>query len=228
MSSTLIIANPMPRIAPALKDYPTVLVTDLVEYQGTLKDLTEREYRKLRKSILEHGFFLQIYIWHCIADGKIYILDGHQRKRVFVGEGWIIALPVQYIEADSYEDAKQKLLVITSQYGRVTQEGWDEFTFDLDDKWIAETVHFDALPFVFSPWQPTDAANDPNEEWEGMPEYEQNENGAYKTIKVHFLNEYDYSKFSVLIGQALTEKTLSIWHPKLIRENLKAYRVIDE
>jgi DNA modification methylase len=31
----------------------------------------------------------------------------------------------------------------------VTQEGFDEFTFDLDDEWILDTAHFDALPFVF-------------------------------------------------------------------------------
>jgi hypothetical protein len=54
--------------------------------------------------------------------------------------------------------------------------------------------------------------------WVGMPEFKQEENPAYKTIYVHFRNEEDYKEFSKLIDQSLTDKTKSIWHPKLDRE----------
>lgn len=51
--------------------------------------------------------------------------------------------------------------------------------------------------------------------WKGMPEFDQESNPTYKTIYVHFRNKEDYEEFSKLIGQALSDKTKSIWHPKL-------------
>ncbi|MCP5018895.1 MAG: hypothetical protein GY938_27005 [Ketobacter sp.] len=155
----------VPRIVDSLKNYPHVHINDLVDFQGELKDLHTREYKKLRKSILEHGFFMQFFAWP--HDGVNYILDGHQRKRVFIGEGWLIDVPVQFIQAATYEEAKEKLMVISSQYGKITQEGYDEFTFDMNPNWLQETVHFDALPFVFGAYD----SPPPPDEWK---EYDEN------------------------------------------------------
>jgi len=55
------------------------------------------------------------------------------------------------------------------------------------------------------------------EEWENMPEYSNREIKPYKTIKVHFKTKEDYVQFAKLISQNLTEKTKSIWHPKLLK-----------
>jgi len=54
----------------------------------------------------------------------------------------------------------------------------------------------------------------PNVHWVGMPEYEQDHKKPYKTLYVNFRNKEDYKEFSDKIGQTLTEKTRSIWHPK--------------
>jgi hypothetical protein len=51
--------------------------------------------------------------------------------------------------------------------------------------------------------------------WQDMPEFEQEENKTYKTISVHFRTKEDYEAFAKVIGQNLSEKTKSIWHPKL-------------
>jgi len=54
--------------------------------------------------------------------------------------------------------------------------------------------------------------------WVGMPEFEQENNPPYKKIIVSFRTKEDYEEFSKLIGQKLTEKTKSIWHPHLDRD----------
>jgi hypothetical protein len=120
-----------------------------VPFQGELKELSEREYNKLKKSITENGLIVPFFVWS--ETGKL--LDGHQRLRVFTREGWVMDVPVVYVSAVDELDAKRKLLVISSQYGKVTQEGWDAFTFDIPEPWIQETVQFDALPFVFGEWE---------------------------------------------------------------------------
>ena len=54
-------------------------------------------------------------------------------------------------------------------------------------------------------------------EWEGMPEFKQQKQEPYSKIIVRFDNEDDLQEFAEMIGQKLTSKSKSIWHPKLIR-----------
>ncbi len=54
-------------------------------------------------------------------------------------------------------------------------------------------------------------------EWDGMPEFIQEKKEAYSKIIVRFDNEDDLQEFAKMIGQKLTNKTKSIWHPKLVR-----------
>lgn len=54
-------------------------------------------------------------------------------------------------------------------------------------------------------------------EWVDMPEFTQEKQEPFSKIIVRFETEEDLNEFSELIGQKLTPKTKSIWHPKLIR-----------
>lgn len=100
--------------------------------QGELKTLSVENYEKMVKSFHEHGFSDPIRMWECPDDGKLYILDGHQRVRVLLQlkeQGWEIPqIPVDYVEASSLDEAKKKLLqIFVSQYGRVDIQGLYEF-----------------------------------------------------------------------------------------------------
>jgi len=64
--------------------------------------------------------------------------------------------------------------------------------------------------------------------WVGMPEFTQENNPPFKKIIVSFRNKEDYDEFSKLIGQNLTEKTKSIWHPKLDREANSLLRWVED
>jgi hypothetical protein len=62
-----------------------------------------------------------------------------------------------------------------------------------------------------------DDMDNPREHWTGMPEFEQKSQKPFSMIKVRFENEEALNEFAELIGQKLTPKTKSIWHPKLVR-----------
>jgi hypothetical protein len=64
--------------------------------------------------------------------------------------------------------------------------------------------------------------------WKGMPEYDQNDNPPWKQIYLNFRNEQDYNDFAKLIGQNLSDKTKSIWFPKLDIEENSLHRWIVE
>ena len=60
-----------------------------------------------------------------------------------------------------------------------------------------------------------DDDNDWENHWVGMPEFVQEDNPPYKKIIMNFRSKEDYDSFAKLIDQKLTEKTKSIWYPKL-------------
>ena len=60
-------------------------------------------------------------------------------------------------------------------------------------------------------WTPVDK----EKEWQGMPEFNQKDLSAWKSITVHFKNLDDLDEFAKLIKQPLTEKTRAIWYPKV-------------
>lgn len=51
------------------------------------------------------------------------------------------------------------------------------------------------------------------EEWEGMPEFVQEKQKPYAQIIFRFNSEQDLQEFAKIIGQKLTKKTKSCWHP---------------
>jgi hypothetical protein len=52
-----------------------------------------------------------------------------------------------------------------------------------------------------------------HEHWTDMPEFIQEKQKPFAQIIVRFDSEKDLQNFSEIIGQKLTSKTKSIWHP---------------
>lgn len=126
----------------------------LTPFQGDLKSLTERNFGRLKRSLLEYGFSSPIHVWRCeekLGEKKVvklYTLDGHQRCRVLgklEEEGYEIPkVPVVYVEAKDYHEAKKILLTHASQYGAVEQQGLYELIHqaDLSPEAIRDTIAF--------------------------------------------------------------------------------------
>lgn len=61
--------------------------------------------------------------------------------------------------------------------------------------------------------------SDANDEWQGMPEFNQKDKMAYRTVYVHFKNDEDVQAFAELLDAKITENTKYIWYPKAEVEN---------
>jgi hypothetical protein len=137
---------------------PTIDYRKAEALQGNLKDLNDLNYEKLKKVLENRGFTTPLFIW--FMEETPYLIDGHQRQRVMVKEDMnddgSYEVPYLEIEASSIADAKAQLLEISSQYGTITQEGFDEFIAidEMPEAEIVEVVSFDRLP------QLSAAAND--------------------------------------------------------------------
>lgn len=73
-----------------------------------------------------------------------------------------------------------------------------------------------------------DGVIDYEEEWKGMPEFDQEDNGAFRTIYIHFEKQEDVNNFAEFMDQKITDKTKYIWYPEKKDLDLKQYRCEDE
>src|SRR3990167_1688953 len=103
---------------------------DLHPLQGDLKTLSEENFEKCKNALTgKHGFSFPFFVWR--NKGKLWVLDGHQRDKTLKrlqADGWKVPLlPVDYIEAGNQKEAKEKILLLSSQYGEMTDESLQKF-----------------------------------------------------------------------------------------------------
>jgi hypothetical protein len=123
--------NEKPMIPITCKGQKYLPIDKLNSFQGNLKVLPPDQEDQLRSVILKYGFSFPVFIW-----GQS-IIDGHQRLSVLkslLAEGYQIkgGIPVVEIEAKDEQEAAEKVLLIESHYGRVTNDGLLEFITDFN------------------------------------------------------------------------------------------------
>lgn len=71
---------------------------------------------------------------------------------------------------------------------------------------------------------------DPSAEWQGMPEFEQDDQTPVKQLTINFAHADDLATFARLVEQTITMETRSVWFPAKGRERLRdlAYVGIEE
>lgn len=123
----------------------------LKPFQGELKSLSGANYMRFRDNILLDGITAPSFVWK--HDGALFTLDGHQRNRVYEQmekDGYVIPpIPIDYVEADSIQQAKRILLSMASQYGTIEKQGLYEFMtsaelgFDDLDRFVLPQINLD-------------------------------------------------------------------------------------
>ena len=115
------------------KTNDTLELSQLVEFQGNLKERTDGDFEKIAKSIKKHGFAFPFFVWK--HDGINHVLDGHGRmgalKRMVAQGEHLPPLPVVYVNAKDEADAKELLLKLNSHYGQMSAESVRDFLGDL-------------------------------------------------------------------------------------------------
>lgn len=65
-------------------------------------------------------------------------------------------------------------------------------------------------------------------EWQGMPEFIQEDHLAMQQITLNFATAQDVLDFAKLIGQPVSPQTNSLWFPKQIRIEPKNFLYVNE
>lgn len=130
-----------------------VLKTELINWRelnfiqnDDFKELPEEAKHKLKASIVSNNFMQPFYVWQDESN-KLWCLDGKHRtillEELLKEEVRVpYELPATFIECESKKDAAKLVLLFSSQYAKVTQEGMAGFLtlHDLDYSELKEII----------------------------------------------------------------------------------------
>jgi hypothetical protein len=197
-------------------------VEDLIPYVNNSRIHSQDQINQVAASINEWGFTNPILI-----DEKNMILAGHCRLLaaqklkldkvpVIIARGWSEEQKKAYIIADnklSLNSSWDKELL----KAEIKQLEVDNYNLDFVGFNVEELTEL----FLDKEFGTTDAFD----EWQDMPEYDNEDMNYYRSFKIHFNNQEDLDEFIEKTGLQITEKTRSTVYPKPEKLDLKAYIV---
>lgn len=194
-------------------------VDRLQPYAKNARTHSDRQVDQIAASIRQFGFTNPILVDS--ADG---IIAGHGRLMAAKRLG-LATVPV--IVLDHLTDAQRRAYILADNK-LALNAGWDEELLkeelvDLGElNFDVELTGFEAAELSSLFLEKEEGDTDAEEEWQGMPEFNQGDETSFRKLVVHFECQSDLDEFCRLIGQQLNEKTKSIWHPKKKGEDLKS------
>jgi len=175
----------------------------VIPYARNPRLIPETAVSKVAASIKEFGFRVPI-----IVDSEGVIIAGHTRLAAAKRLG-LERVPV--LVAADLSPAQVKAYRIADN--RTAQEtGWERALLELELEDL-RGLDFDLSLTGLDPLEFAEhgAETDPYAEWEGMPEFEQDDLQSVFHVSVHFKSDTDAEAFFKLIGQ---EKRSYTWWPE--------------
>lgn len=195
----------------------------------------KRNYRKhsednqelIKKSLLENGAGRSI-----LLDSEDEIIAGNET----FSQAEKLGIPIKIIETDgktlialkrtdlaTEDEARKQLAIVDNLTSDKSEFDFELLNEDFDIDFLKDVgfEDFELIPKGVG-------LNNPEEEWQGMPEFEQENLLAKNRVIVSFDNDDDRFAFSKLIGIKMTTDTKSIWFPEKKPDNLKELRYADE
>ena len=192
---------------------------------------TQRGMGMLEQSMRTYGYVAPMT---AAADGEI--IDGSARietsANVF-GDDVIVVehdgtKPVIMVRTDIASADSPEARAIAYAANRVAQVDLD-FDTEVILSDLQQGVDLSSLWFDWelSQLTGTGEGNDPNAEWQGMPEFQQEDLTGIRWM-VHFENESDKNAFEKLRGQRIPDNTKSVWYPQKKWADMASLRYVDE
>ena len=197
------------------------------------KDLkpSDKEYQKLKASIEEFGYVLFI-----VVNKDLTVIGGHQRIKVMKELGYT-DIEVTQVDLDKTREKALNLALnkidgiwdmdmlsdiirdVSNSDFNMVATGFDigeivDITAKMED--VADVVISpDTLPDSSVGGKEVKSVSDvnPNDEWEGMPDYQHGDETGVRDIIVHFASDADVQEFARVVGQKISDKTKFIWFP---------------
>jgi hypothetical protein len=173
---------------------------------------------------------------HQVGAARSIVID--EQGMILAGHGVIEAAAEAGIEKVQVVDADGETIIAVRRTGLTDEQKvklalYDNRTAELAT-WNPEQLvaDLDAGLDLGDMWSPYELGKlgldvdvppfDPADEWQGMPEFEQEDLTSFQSIHVHFQNQEGIDEFAALIGQKVGPKTRAIWYPEVPKIDMKS------
>ena len=185
------------------------LKTDsLIPYEWNNRKHSEEQIARIANSIQEFGFNQPI-----VTCDRNVVLVGHARLEAAKRLG-LETVPVVRLSKLS-EAQKKAYRILDNKLQNDSEWNFDNLELELSS---LEEMDFDlqewGLDIFPRSGDETTLIDDLKNEWQDMPQYNNQDCRPYRTILVHFKADSDINEFSKILEQNITEKTKFIWFPK--------------
>lgn len=187
--------------------YETRKLSELTLWDKNPRSITEVDLERLKKLISKLGLFKPFLV---TPEGVI--LGGNMRFKACKELG-IEEVPVSIVEAKTEQKRLEFALADNDRSGKYETEVLKKMVLDLPDLEL-DLFKIDLGLQVDLNNLINSGSTDVNLEWEGMPDFKNEDKTAFKQIIVSFANEDDLKNFAELVEQNISMKTRSIWFPE--------------
>ena len=198
-----------------------ISIDALIPYARNSRTHSDAQVAQIAASIREFGFTNPVLI---DKDGGI--IAGHGRV---MGARKLGLTEVPCIRLAHLTETQKRAYIIADNK-LALNAGWDEEMLKLEISDLGD-LGLDMSLIGFSPGELStlflekqEGETDAEKEWEGMPEFDQPDKNSFRHIIVHFESNSDAEEFARLIGQTITDKTKSLWHPEQVRMDTESKR----
>jgi hypothetical protein len=149
------------------------------------------------------------------------LIDGHARQAISGDQPVpVLVLDVTEAEADALLASLDPLAGLAGTDEAKLAELLDSLQTQSDAvrEFWASLTPADALP--------TGEGVDPHSEWQGMPEFQHEDQRPFRTIHVHFENEQAVQDFARRLGQTFSDQARYVWHPQQVRSDFASQRYV--
>jgi ParB-like chromosome segregation protein Spo0J len=183
----------------------------LVPYARNARLHSDEQVAQIAASIREWGWTIPV-----LTDESGTIIAGHGR----VLAAYKLGLDdVPCMTAVGWSEAKRRAYVLADN--KLTLNAtWDDalLKVELDDLaaegFDLDLIGFSEIELTTLRLDKEYGENDADAEWQGMPEFDQEDQMAFRDIVIHFRNEDDVADFARLVGQKISPQTKFLWHPQ--------------
>jgi len=162
--------------------------------------ISKKRFEDLKKSLKE--FHKMLELRPIIINNEGLILAGNQRYNALVALDYK-EIPDEWVKKaeNLTEKEKERLTIIDNL-------PFGNYDYDiLANQWNTEELIGWGMEIMNT------GIEDITKEWEGMPEFEQEDKNGYQTLTVHIKTKEDVEKFAKIVDQKITDKTRFIWFP---------------
>ena len=202
-----------------------IAVENLIPYARNPRLNSGAPVAKVKASLKEFGWQQPI-----VVDKDMVIVVGHTRYAAALELG-MKTVPV-HIAKDLTDTQIKAYRIADNRTGSEAQ--WDMELLNLEIQDLKD-LDFDLDLTGFNPdelagitLERQDGENDPDAEWQGMPEFEQEDKTAFRSIPVHFKDQESVDQFARLIMQKITANTRFVWFPEIEIETYADKRYVSE